>query len=158
MPRRNTLRFSNLVGAGREVEVLRNVLSSIEGVRIYERAYQGVDEQLSRATDGGGQLLCVRALGDTWSRSARRKRNKQAHLSSSHGGGGSGGRLLDAQQSSPVHDIISSGLVCFICWKDNELEFQWVYGHDRALFESFASHVSRKVVGAVLGDQLALRT
>jgi hypothetical protein len=54
----------------------------------------------------------------------------------------------------------SAALVCIVCFSEREtqergepkvkrlgLEFQWVYGWDRVLFESFVSHVGRRATG-----------
>ena len=77
----------------------------------------------------------MEAEGNTWSRSARRKRRSasSAHL--------------------PTWSARQPALTCSVRVIETSsqtkgslaLEFQWLYGTDRALFESFVSHVGRKV-------------
>lgn len=76
-------------------------------------------------TAAGGHIM-IKAKGDTWSRSARRKRKRQD---------------LEVDLDTVV-------LICTIKLEDGnrEIVYQWVHGEDRGLFESFCSHVSRKVV------------
>ena len=66
----------------------------------------------------------VRGTGNTWSRAARR-----------------GNRSAAASNGCMMCRItVESGVL-----KGIELEFQWVRGEDRALYESFCNHIGRKV-------------
>lgn len=81
--------------------------------------------------------VIVAALANSWSRAARRK--KRAEASSS-----------EPQRVQPA-------LVCRVgilrnvntapqqASEGTAIEFNWVKGHDRALFESFMSHVAKKL-------------
>ncbi|KAK0223916.1 hypothetical protein IW262DRAFT_1433222 [Armillaria fumosa] len=70
-----------------------------------------------------GHVL-VRAKEDSWSRSARRKRKRD------------------------VPDLLVYKMVCTIKVSRGGVEYQWVRGagSDRGLFDSFCSHVSRKIL------------
>lgn len=129
MPSRNTLRqsyphFKATTGAE---QALLKVLKSIEGVVV------------APDNPASGEDLLVKALRNTWSRSARR-------------------RKLMAVDSSVEPRPSSPALVCYIrCLGGTNdarhspghepivLEFDWVQGKDRGLFESFMSHVARKL-------------
>ena len=84
------------------------------------------------------RTLFVEAEGNTWSRSARRSR-----------------RRMDSSAISPTSSTRQPTLTCtvrVIETLDHEaeeqsfvLEIQWLYGTDRPLFESFVSHLWRKV-------------
>jgi hypothetical protein len=79
----------------------------------------------------------VEAEGNTWSRSARRAR-----------------RRIDSSANPQTSSTRQPALTCSVrvIERSSEatgpslaLEFQWLYGTDRTLFESFVSHVWRKV-------------
>ena len=100
------------------------VLGSIEGV-----SAKGIGQ-----AEPNGADVVVYALVNTWSRAARRKRR-------------------DAMETEEGGEGQVAQLVCRIrC--DSEatsvaMVLDWVAGRERGLFESFASHVQRKVVGAL---------
>lgn len=72
--------------------------------------------------------IVLEAFRNTWSRSARRKK----------------ALTMDVDQSSSIEDVKT--LKCRLLCSDGCLEFNWMKGRDRGLFESFVSHVSRKVM------------
>ena len=88
------------------------------------------------------RTLFVEAEGNTWSRSARRSR-----------------RRIDSSAVSPTSSTRQPTLTCSVQVIETSsqaaegqslaLEIQWLYGTDRTLFESFVSHLWRKV-----GDDL----
>ena len=88
------------------------------------------------------KTLFVEAEGNTWSRSARRSR-----------------RRIDSPTISPASSNRQPTLSCSVRVIETSdqaaegqslvLEIQWLYGTDRTLFDSFASHLWRKV-----GDDL----
>lgn len=94
----------------------------------------------------------MEAEGNTWSRSARRTR-----------------RRIDSSANPQTSSTRQPALTCSVRVIERPiseatgpslaLEFQWLYGTDRTLFESFASHVWRKVGDDVqnenIGDRLA---
>ncbi|KAK7030427.1 hypothetical protein VNI00_014171 [Paramarasmius palmivorus] len=87
-----------------------------------------LDAISSRMAQTGGvtttrkpNYLLVQANGDGWSRAARRR--KQPPIAST-----------------------AVAMVCTIAILEGHAVFQWVKGRDRSLFESFCSHVSRKLL------------
>ncbi|KAJ8080938.1 hypothetical protein PM082_017773 [Marasmius tenuissimus] len=67
----------------------------------------------------------VEAAEDTWTRAARRKqRNRMDVTDDGHS---------------------ESNMTCSLVLASDHVEFQWVRGRNRLLFESFCSHVSRKL-------------
>lgn len=129
MPPKNTLKQPFPTCNSRDElwqETLR-VLSSVEG------------SSMTDETTSTQLCLLLSATGNTWSRAARRKK----HTTPSEPG---------------IHEPTSQ-LLCRIQCKDGangiartggpELGFHWVRGRDRALFESFMSHVARKIGTAV---------
>jgi len=98
---------------------LKQVLSSTEGVTVVQEHFTP-DEVTIKLT----------ATGNTWSRAARRKKLNAPSGETSE------------TTSSPV------ALVCQITLSHKYLEFNWVRGRDRALFDSFCNHISRKVVSS----------
>jgi hypothetical protein len=84
------------------------------------------------------RTLFVEAEGNTWSRSARRSR-----------------RRTDSSTISPTSSTRQPTLTCSVRVIETSnhaaegqslvLEIQWLYGTDRTLFESFVSHLWRKV-------------
>lgn len=125
MPARNTMRQA-FTRFGSKVDLersLAHVLQSIDGVQIM--SHYGGDE--------GGTL--VRATHNTWSRAARRRKVVTSDAAGEASQAGPGlyckVRCQDEHSGSKPHSYI--------------LEFDWVCGKDRVLFESFTSHVTRKV-------------
>lgn len=129
MPPKNTLKqpFPTCNSRDELWEETLRVLSSVEGSSI-------TDETTSTQL-----CLLLSTTGNTWSRAARRKK----HTTPSEPG---------------IHEPTSQ-LLCRIQCTDNtsgiagtggfQLEFHWIRGCDRALFESFMSHVARKIGTAV---------
>jgi hypothetical protein len=154
---------------GSIVEALRSVLLSIEDAVVEER--EAVEEEQAQTATTGARSpsgavdehhpppeFLIRASRDSWSRSARRKRRRDENgpywEPSSRDGddmktvsdffhsavlvgvvrlAGQVERQVRAQRDSKEHRLV--------------LEFQWVYGWDRSVFESFVSHVRRRVLG-----------
>jgi len=118
MPSHNTIRQPlNSVQGTVAFQKLRQVLSTTEGLTVIQEDSTS-DEVTIRIT----------ATGNTWYRAARRKKLKEPPRETSH-----------ETTLSPV------ALICQMNLSHNQLEFNWVRGRDRALFESFCSHISRKV-------------
>ena len=121
MPPHNTIR--QLLGSvdGREAfQKLKHVLSTTEGVTIINE-YSTSDEVTIKLT----------TTGNTWSRAARRKKLRAPSSDTSQG-----------TTLSPVKHVFQ------IVLSHKQLEFNWVRGQDRALFESFCNHISRKIVSS----------
>jgi len=105
-------------------------LGGIESIVVERVRELGVEQ-------GCGEVL-VRAMGDTWSRTARR-RGKQRQKD-------------DAQPSASSSPLGLCWVGITVCLGEGlEVRFDWVRGVERGLFESFCAHVGRKVRGA-LGD------
>ena len=140
MPSRNTLTqsFPNC-----SFQLLSDILD--RNLRLLD----GVSTNTSPGTVNNGvsssstlRTLLVEAEGNTWSRSARRSR-----------------RGIDSSTISPPSCTRQPTLTCSIRVIETTnqavegqslaLEIQWLYGTDRTLFESFVSHLWRKV-----GDEL----
>ena len=90
----------------------------------------------SHGAPGTGTWFAIaRATGDTWSRAARRK------------------KIQDNQSTRGAECELQ--LICKMSVgnieNDNStsIEFQWIKGRDRGLFESFMSHIGRKVGDAL---------
>lgn len=113
MPARNTLRQPVKLKAQELFGKTTKVLNSIGGVNL--DAFSEFE-------------IVVKASGNTWSRSARRKKAS----------------TMEIDQWKMAEDV--KALECRILCSDSCLEFNWMKGRDRGLFESFVSHVSRKVV------------
>ncbi|KAG1750352.1 S-adenosyl-L-methionine dependent methyltransferase [Suillus paluster] len=132
MPPRNTLH--RVFPGARSVDILaialRNVLALIDGVSVASSAAPVASKNSS--------TILVHARGNTWSRAARRRRLPET---------------VCAQEPQVLHCSIechepSSSYIL----KDDipcEIVFTWVEGKDRSVFESFASHVSRKVTSTL---------
>jgi len=118
-------------------EALSAVLNSISGVSAtYISSEEGV--------------FLVEAQENTWSRSARRSKH-QLHAAAA--------TADKPASSSDIKTASSPGLTCScrvfgvngqaedqeVHARSNGIEFQWIYGTDKKLFESFLGHVSRKV-------------
>lgn len=118
MPSRNTLRQP----VNRPVQDLfiktKEILTSIGGVTSIRE---------SRNQNGDFEIV-VQASGNTWSRSARRKKAS----------------TMDIDERSSTED--GKVLECRLSHSEGFLEFNWLKGRERGLFESFVSHVSRKIL------------
>ncbi|KAG1835414.1 S-adenosyl-L-methionine dependent methyltransferase [Suillus subalutaceus] len=131
MPSRNTLHhaFPGARSANILASALRNVLVLINGVTVTSSAPPAIYDHSS--------TMLVHARSNTWSRAARRGKLPET---------------VHADQELPVlrcsvecrgrSSYTSSDIAC-------ELLFTWVEGKDRLVFESFASHVSRKVTSTL---------
>lgn len=96
---------------------LRQVLSTTEGLTVIQE-----DSTIDEVT------IKITATGNTWSRAARRKKLKEPWNETPH------------ETALPP-----AALTCQITLSHGQLGFSWVRGRDRTLFESFCSHISRKV-------------
>jgi hypothetical protein len=129
MPPRNTLSqpYSQFKSTSEMVQAISRVLKSIDGVTI-------VSMQVPNN-------VLVNAASNTWSRAARRRKLA----------------IMDAVPSNSPKSTSPALTCCIRCVSmeaDGEhgthagqsiMEFNWVQGRDRGLFESFMSHVARKV-------------
>jgi len=127
MPGRNTLRqtFPHTGSAEQLNAVLGEVLGAIEGVTMSSDHWRLCE-------NGSVAVVAMQAVGNTWSRSARRKQTAAVEA-----------------LSSTVPPLLCRVGVCGEagCF---EVRFQWVRGQDRSLFEGFCSHVSRKVADKLI--------
>ena len=128
----------------------QKVLAAIEGVTWTLDMQGDGGEQGSAITDTEGEKetrmrMVVRAAQNTWSRSARRKKKAAMMEEDEQSAKPS---LIQGQKQAAV-----PVLRCRIQWLDNveelEMVYTWMEGDDRGVFESFTSHVNRKV-GALL--------
>ena len=144
MPSRNTLTqsFPNCT-----FPILSDILD--RNLRLLE-GVSTTSKTPGSASNGGAshsRTLLVEAEGNAWSRSARRSRHR---------------RHQNDPSTTPENITTSSfrqpALTCSVqvidCTSSQTtsteeqslaLEFQWLYGTDRTLFESLVSHVWRKV-------------
>ncbi|KAI0093190.1 S-adenosyl-L-methionine dependent methyltransferase [Irpex rosettiformis] len=129
MPPRNTLKqpLHSRMPTNELLDVLKHVLSGIGGIEVEPLS------SLDDARDKGHSQLSVHATGNTWSRAARRKKLAGTVAEPL-------GCVMPALSCRigviRLHDISEPQI---------SLEFQWLRGEDRGLFESFMAHVSRKV-------------
>ncbi|KAI0685203.1 S-adenosyl-L-methionine dependent methyltransferase [Cytidiella melzeri] len=138
MPPRNSLKhpFGSVHSPGRLRNALHHVLANIEGVTFEQTLPENVTQ------DQGFPGILVHASSNTWSRAARR-RKKLAVKS-----GLSPGRPIPTLSCRIQKTSTNDGDTAQM-----SLEFQWVRGADRGLFESFMSHVSRKVDAALKSSE-----
>ncbi|KAF8630603.1 hypothetical protein AX15_002830 [Amanita polypyramis BW_CC] len=132
----------------RSVSALMESLSQIVNITV---------EQRSQGSPSSPTYFTIYATQNTWSRSARRRALQREHDQQSDQKA-----QLQAREVQPPAFITSSttpapsSFACGIelkppvmknedCTIETELIFQWMYGQDRAMFESFASHVTKKV-------------
>ncbi|KIK05303.1 hypothetical protein K443DRAFT_360261 [Laccaria amethystina LaAM-08-1] len=101
------------------VDRLREVLHSIRNINIEE-----THEKSSTLS-----AFLIRSAEDTWSRKARR----QPATSSAF------------RDQSPMCLVCSVGIRYSSENSELSLESQWIVGRDRKMFESFVSHIGRKV-------------
>ena len=158
------------------VDALRISLSCIEGVIVEEHgAGQQLleEEEPDQATlkdRPQAQEFLVRALCDSWSRRARRSTKRERRDSDAPGSSinplpaNNLGDELELGTMTMSSFFDSAALVCICIVRRSghqvqgqpemslvtllEVEFRWVYGKDRALFESFVSHVKRRMVSS----------
>ncbi|KAJ3503764.1 hypothetical protein NLJ89_g8288 [Agrocybe chaxingu] len=126
--------------------IVSEVLGLIDGVTALERP---------ESEKGEKGVFFVEAKANKWSRSARRKKTRLKDVVDE----GNSTLGSKASETSEGASNLSSGsaapaLTCSLRVRPAEaevveghylLEFQWMFGRDRGLFESFASHVGRKV-------------
>ncbi|KIK64412.1 hypothetical protein GYMLUDRAFT_413708 [Collybiopsis luxurians FD-317 M1] len=152
----NVLQPVSVTSKSALADTLRNVLSSIKGVAVHNRS--ATNRDLSDVGDAPMEVdsevvseFIVSAQRDTWSRSARRRQRNEDLVVEPTG---------PAVSSIPPISFKGSCLIVSICIKDPQppavtfgsrkqsgflVEFCWRKGWDRNLFDSFCSHVSRKV-------------
>lgn len=134
MPTRRSLSHScrRMVTHDELKNTLVNVLLNIEGVLINEGCLTAESEATS--------CIMVNASANTWSRAARRKRlGKTTALPDDTG-----------EQNATVERSLVCRLELFVRDVERGKEeamvlFHWTKGRDRQTFESFVSHVSRKI-------------
>ena len=128
MPPRNTLK--------QRLPQTSNVLQLAPFVSTIIRSTDGLIAT-NRAQDSSILDMVVSASENTWSRAARRKRKEVVQIDRpAQGGTRMICRITHERQEAWKHgNTITDYLV-----------LDWVKGRDRDLFESFASHVERKVV------------
>ena len=100
-------------------------------------------------SDAPNNEVCVVAWRDTWSRSARRKaRACDTHPSASI----EGREERDGNQRPSVLLVANVGIEERTGESNAQLVVRWKQGNDEQAFESFASHVGRKVREAAEAD------
>ena len=124
MPLRNTLKqplppASDPSGLA---TLLSAIIRSIDGLIV---KHQSQDPNVLDMT--------VSAYENTWSRAARRKRREAAHVNPAASD--------EVRMSCRIRCETEEAIECLV--------LDWVKGRDRSLFESFASHVERKVVDGI---------
>ncbi|KAG0694908.1 hypothetical protein DFH29DRAFT_761649, partial [Suillus ampliporus] len=129
MPFRNTLHhaFPGARSADILASALRNALALINGVSV------------ASSTSENSSTMLVHARRNTWSRAARRGRLPE--LACPDQEAPTLRCSIECREPSPPY--ISKGNIPY------EIVFTWVEGKDRLIFESFASHVSRKVTATL---------
>ncbi|KAF5385020.1 hypothetical protein D9615_001020 [Tricholomella constricta] len=146
LPPRNTLRFviNNDSGAGKPKTRLQGVLADVEDLIVHVQASDAEVHDEADADDLMAEhtqvKFTVSARRDTWSRGARRKRKR--------GDAAGGGSVLHEVGGEPA--FICDVLIRLDAGRaeaknEVELEVRWLYGWERALLESFASHVAKKL-------------
>ena len=130
MPARNTLHqpCRKFLSVAELEHALLSVLKSIDGVSVIQKNKNTHD-------------LLVNASGNTWSRAARRRK-----LTATNGGASDVPESTHPLLTCQIH-YTAARLEAGPCSGADNLfiEFTWVRGKDRGLFESFMSHVARKV-------------
>ncbi|CDO68174.1 hypothetical protein BN946_scf184938.g26 [Trametes cinnabarina] len=133
MPAKNTLHqpLPRAQTSSKVAILLHSLLTSVDGLVLRDPDA----EELRTAAD-----YVVSATRNSWSRAARRKKQETMDV--------------DNGQSDPPK------LVCRVRYEgasaanerqheNGRLVFDWLRGRERSLFESFASHVERKVIAAL---------
>ncbi|KAG5350556.1 hypothetical protein C0989_010450 [Termitomyces sp. Mn162] len=129
LPPRNTLKFDIVMGENDALGCLEKVLRSVEDATFTPDDGANPEGSLSS--------YVVSVTCDTWSRGARRKRKRQQEKAAN-------GNVVSEGDCSPE-------FVCSIVLRSEpdrnriQMDVQWLYGKERSLFESFASHVARKL-------------
>lgn len=119
MPPHNTIRQPLGSTGGKDaLQKLNRALSAIEGVAI-----------IKQQSAPNGVTIKLSATGNTWSRAARRQKFKAL-----------------SNDTFQTTTLPTTALVCQIALSHKQVEFNWILGRDRTLFESFCSHISRKVI------------
>ncbi|KAG6863777.1 hypothetical protein C0991_003266, partial [Blastosporella zonata] len=156
LPPRNTLRFDvttdkNEDGFATRVR-LEGVLNAVEGTT--------VTEVTDAHEEGAVVEFVVSVPRDTWSRNARRKRKRE------EGNDREGGPSTkeDNRHSESVLAVVCAAVLrrrvganvkekAKEAQTDTEMEMEvrWMYGEERSLLESFASHVARKFLETIRG-------
>ncbi|KAH9930660.1 S-adenosyl-L-methionine dependent methyltransferase [Fomitopsis serialis] len=126
MPPHNTVQqtYPQSTSLDRLSSAVTSTLASIEGVSVQPLPR---DDGAEHTFPGADTL--VTAARDTWSRTARRRKMRET--------------------SMQVDDEPSNALVCRDATVGAILQCHWAKGRDRGLFESFASHLGRKVSAAL---------
>lgn len=144
MPGRTTLRqpFPTAQADDDILRAIYSVLGTMDGVKVEACSLGRNDE--ANAPNG----ILVHASGNTWSRAARRKKLTGDPVATSNSPRALICRLHVENASiggatNPTHTTVPG--------QNPQLNvvFQWTRGKDRTLFESFMSHVSRKVEAAL---------
>ncbi|KAI0926636.1 hypothetical protein AcV7_005525 [Taiwanofungus camphoratus] len=134
MPARNTLQqtYPQAPSTDRLADVVSAVLGAIDHVSVHP---------LFDAEHGALDLIVSAAL-DTWSRAARRKVSSVAMETD----GASSAALVCLVKCISLTD---SALGQMRFTESPVLQFNWLRGRERRLYESFASHIGRKVTAAL---------
>ncbi|KAF8656473.1 hypothetical protein AX16_002524 [Volvariella volvacea WC 439] len=114
------------------IDLIHKIVSSTEGVDVVE---------------GHENTLLVTAAQNTWSRSARRQRmagDTAMQDLTIHPKLVCAIRINDHMQLPREHQRVKQQIQ-----RIQQLQIDWMYGENRALFESFASHVSRKTIASM---------
>lgn len=141
MPPRNSLRqpIPNIQPGQDVSETLIDVLNSIEGLKILEKN----PPQQRSSSDAQIVHFVVEAAKNTWSRSARRKKvntEEKSHvdIAATEDPGLTCRLRISGEVESAQSSRRSSTAGCM-------LQIDWIRGKDRGLYESFVSHVGRKL-------------
>ncbi|KAF8972055.1 hypothetical protein BDZ97DRAFT_1692548 [Flammula alnicola] len=143
-------------------DALSEILQSIEGVSATEvnHPHEPSDSAIvfshsaqDPTNSGSADLFFIEAQENTWSRSARRKRRhrpqpQEGIIAASR----DPARVAIMSNQIDIAPDAGTAATTGIC----AVEFQWIFGKDRALFESFVSHVNKKV-GIALQSRLTSR-
>lgn len=131
MPAHNTIQqtYSQETSIGSLIAVVTSALTSIDGV-----SSRPLDPRSIHSPPPEPCLdILVSATTDLWSRVARRRQAREANME------------VDPA-STPA---LVCRVLCAAYTRGAVLQCDWVKGRDRKLFESFASHLSRKVAGTL---------
>ena len=119
--------------------MLLNVLKSVEGL-----TFQSMDDlHHLRVPETPSVTFVVRAKKNTWSRAARRKRLAIDHTSHMD--------VVEAQKPQlvcrlQIHEgAEAAGNIQRKSTAGKALQFDWVRGRDRSMYESFVSHLGSKL-------------
>jgi len=129
-------------------DILDRHLRLLEGVFTTNNNLESVSNRTFSSS--ASRTLFVEAEGNTWSRHARRRRRRRHGDDSAMTLGNT--RISTSRQPAltcSVQVVDTTNQATGTEGQMLALEFQWLYGTDRTLFESLVSHVWRKV-----GDDL----